>query len=265
MSEHPTPQPGWYQDPAGSGRLRWYDGTTWTEQYQPGPAPTVPTAGTSAPLAPAATPRKRSWFARHKVLTGLGAAVVLVVAIAAATSGGSSGDEPAADQPVVTGSKGSGAGDAVKTSQTAKDKGATKEKAAADEKSPGIGDAVRDGKFEFTVTKVEKGVKKVGDEYLNAKAQGQFVLVHMTVKNIGKEAQTFYDGNQQLKDTQGRVFDADSEAGIYLDDSNAFLNDVNPGNAVKGIVVFDVPKDAKLASLELHDSAFSGGVKVTLK
>nr|WP_284291292.1 DUF4352 domain-containing protein [Luteimicrobium album] len=97
-----------------------------------------------------------------------------------------------------------------------------------------MGDAVRDGKFEFTVTKVEKGVAKVGDEYLNEKAQGQFVLVHMTVKNIGKEAQTFYDGNQTLRDTDGRKFDADSEAGIYLDDSNAFLTTSTPATRSRG-------------------------------
>ncbi|QFU97653.1 hypothetical protein KDY119_01152 [Luteimicrobium xylanilyticum] len=48
----------------------------------------------------------------------------------------------------------------------------------------------------------------------------QFVLVHVMVKNIGKEAQTFDDGNQTLRDTDGREFDADSEAGAYLDDSN---------------------------------------------
>ena len=34
--------------------------------------------------------------------------------------------------------------------------------------------------------------------------------------------------------------------------------------AVKGKVYFDVPKGAKLTSLELHDSMFSGGVKVRL-
>jgi hypothetical protein len=31
---------------------------------------------------------------------------------------------------------------------------------------------------------------------------------------------------------------------------------------VTGTLVFDIPKDGKLASLELHDSTFSGGVAV---
>lgn len=33
----PASVPGWYQDPGGSPRLRWWDGTTWTEHYAPGP------------------------------------------------------------------------------------------------------------------------------------------------------------------------------------------------------------------------------------
>ncbi len=31
------PAPGWYPDPAGSPRLRWWNGGMWTEQYQPMP------------------------------------------------------------------------------------------------------------------------------------------------------------------------------------------------------------------------------------
>lgn len=38
-----SPPAGWYDD--GSGRQRWYDGTQWTEQYQPTPAQPVHTAG----------------------------------------------------------------------------------------------------------------------------------------------------------------------------------------------------------------------------
>jgi hypothetical protein len=31
-------QPGWYPDPAGSGSLRWWNGTHWTENLNPEPA-----------------------------------------------------------------------------------------------------------------------------------------------------------------------------------------------------------------------------------
>lgn len=30
-----APDPGWYDDPAGSGGLRWWDGGTWTDQVRP--------------------------------------------------------------------------------------------------------------------------------------------------------------------------------------------------------------------------------------
>ena len=39
-----TPVPGWYSDPAGSGRLRWWSGTEWTEQFQDAPATAAPSA-----------------------------------------------------------------------------------------------------------------------------------------------------------------------------------------------------------------------------
>lgn len=29
--------PGWYTDPAGSGRRRWFDGRSWTSQYRDAP------------------------------------------------------------------------------------------------------------------------------------------------------------------------------------------------------------------------------------
>lgn len=60
-----------------------------------------------------------------------------------------------------------------------------------------IGDPVRDGKFEFTVQEVECGVKEVGPELLEEKAQGQFCLVTITVKNIGTEPQAFSDSTRR--------------------------------------------------------------------
>lgn len=33
-----SPQAGWYDDGSGTGRQRWWDGSRWTEQYQPPPS-----------------------------------------------------------------------------------------------------------------------------------------------------------------------------------------------------------------------------------
>jgi hypothetical protein len=39
--------------------------------------------------------------------------------------------------------------------------------------------------------------------------------------------------------------------------------EINPGNSINAVVSFDVPNGTtSVGSVELHDSAFSGGVKV---
>jgi Domain of unknown function (DUF4352) len=135
----------------------------------------------------------------------------------------------------------------------------------AEPKQAGIGDVVKDGKFSFKATKVETGVARVGGEYLGSDAQGQYILVHVTVKNIGDEAQLFSGSSQKLIDSGNRKYDTDSgAAALGLKNSNAFLNNINPGNTVKGILLFDVPKNFKIKAVELHDSIFSDGVTVAL-
>lgn len=246
MSHTQPPQP-----PSDAGRYP-PEGPSAAGGYPPpGPYGPVP------PSTPA--PAKKSWFARHKVLTGLGA-LVLVVVMASALGGGA--EEQGASAPPAASA---GAGDAADDGATAPEEEAPAEEAPAEpETAPGIGTTVADGKFEFVVTQVETGVEQVGDEFLNQAAQGQFVLVHVTVTNIGDEAQYFDGSSQKLLDTAGRTHSADTGAAIYLGDSESFLNQINPGNTVDGVVVFDVPADAELASIELHDSPFSGGVTVAL-
>lgn len=131
--------------------------------------------------------------------------------------------------------------------------------------TPGIGDAVRDGKFEFVVSGVEDGGTKIGNDFLNETAQGRFHLIHITVTNIGDEAQSMFDSNQEVRDEQGRSFSPNSMAGVYLEDNDVWINEINPGNTVKGTLVFDMPDGAMPAEIDLHDSAFSGGVTVSLR
>lgn len=52
------------------------------------------------------------------------------------------------------------------------------------------GPAVRDGHFEFVVTKFEQGTTHLGDRFWNADVKGEFVLVYISVSNIGKKPQT---------------------------------------------------------------------------
>lgn len=132
-------------------------------------------------------------------------------------------------------------------------------------KTAKIGQPARDGKFEFTVKSAKCGVSKVGTSMVGAKAQGQFCLVTLNVKNIGKESQMFDGSSQKAYAANGTEYSADGSAALYANkNAETFLNDINPGNQVTGVVVFDIPKDVKLAKLELHDSPFSGGVTVSL-
>lgn len=57
------PVPGWYPDPAGSQRLRWWNGGQWIDQYQPMPGVTVQGApaqhGTPTPNNQQGAPQQR--------------------------------------------------------------------------------------------------------------------------------------------------------------------------------------------------------------
>ena len=203
------------------------------------------------PAPPAPEPARKNWFARHKILTGL-LALLLIGIIATATNGG--GKTPDTSTPA--------AGPAASApAESAQQPAQSEEAAPATAK---VGQKVRDGKFEFTVTKVQKGVKSVGDQYVNQKAQGQYVLVNVTVSNIGDEAQLLSDSSQKIRDAKGREFSSDTAAAIYVKDNKVFLNEINPGNSVKGTLVFDMPKGTDPVSIELHDSPFSDGVTVRL-
>lgn len=128
-----------------------------------------------------------------------------------------------------------------------------------------LNEAGRDGKFEFTVTDVKYDVVKVGSTNFGKTAQGQFVLVTITVKNIGDKPQMFSGSSQKAFSATGAEYANDTGAEIYAnDEAKTFLNEINPGNSVTGTVVFDIPKGERLKSLELHDSPFSSGITVDL-
>lgn len=163
----------------------------------------------------------------------------------------------------------SGGGDASSDQATSQNGTNTTEEQPTDADAGstyGIGDPAPDGKFEFTVSAVKCGVKKVGSEFLEAKAQGQFCLVTMSVKNIGDESQLFDAGSQKGLTNTGATVDADGSASLYAnEDGGSFLEEINPGNSIKDVVVvYDIAPDQTLDAVQLFDSLFSGGVTVSL-
>ncbi|MFC6705213.1 DUF4352 domain-containing protein [Flexivirga alba] len=221
------------------------DPTQWSGQppQAGGPYPPVP---------PGPAPKKRNWFARHKILTGLfGLVAVIVIATAASSSGGSSDPQPttAASQPT------SATNDAAQhpAKQTAKQ---TTKKAAPKPatKSPGIGTPVKSGDLQFTVTKVVRDQTQVGQQYLTQKAQGRYTLVYVTVRNVGKESETLDDSEQKIKDADSKTYETDSMAELSMKNNDVWLQQINPGNAVDGILVYDMPAGVKATAID-----FSGG------
>jgi hypothetical protein len=129
---------------------------------------------------------------------------------------------------------------------------------------------VRDGNFQFTVKSVKCGATQVGkNEFLRAKAQGQFCLATVTVKNVKNEPQMLLDSDQKAFSGAAQ-YNVSTEAGLAANmdasgnSTNVWLQEINPGNSVTGVFVWDIPAGKKLTKLELHDSSFSGGVEVKL-
>jgi hypothetical protein len=181
-------------------------------------------------------------------------AIIVVIIIASALGGGS--DETSSESAGTSSSKGQKAGAAEEKKADAPD----------EEDSHSIGDTVAADDWEITVNSVEDGVAKVGDEYLGAEAQGQFVQIALSVKNTGSAPDYFFEDDIKLADDDGNTYSADSEAGIYAAEDNIlFLEEINPGNTAKGVLVFDVPEDVDPSRLTFAGGLFSDPVEISLK
>ncbi len=185
--------------------------------------------------------KKGSWFKRHKILTVFLVIIGLGIVVSVSGSGkNSSGD----NQPP-------GQSNSQSAQTTAK-----------------IGESARDGKFEFTVKGIKCNEPSVTDNsgYFTKTAQGQYCLLTLSVKNIGDQQQYFSQGDQKLLNVSGQQFSVDTSATLTKsNNADIWLAQINPGNSVEGTLVFDLPKDQAPVAAQLHDSAFSSGIKIDLQ
>jgi Domain of unknown function (DUF4352) len=127
-----------------------------------------------------------------------------------------------------------------------------------------VGQSVKDGDFTFVVQSVKCGMKTSGGS-LPSKPQGEFCAVNVSVSNHGKEAQMF-DASQVEGFIGASKYAANSTASMMANpNTDTFLNNINPGNSIKAIVLIDVPVGKQLETVELHDSLLSDGTSVSVK
>ena len=225
-------------------------GKTMTDQITPSPAFASPKdAKAQAKAAKAYAKASRPLFKKKRFIIPV--ALVLLFGIGKAMGGGGDSTAPVADKSVAQPKADAPAAQAP----------------AAKAALPGIGAKVRDGKFEFVVTGVERPGASISGQFgTTEKAQGEFVIVRVNVTNIGNEAQTLMSSGQKLFNDKNQSFEPSSAILSLKDADKFFLQNINPGNSVKGApLLFDVAPGTKLATIELHDSILSEGAKVALK
>lgn len=106
---------------------------------------------------------------------------------------------------------------------------------------------LRVGDVEYTVHSY-KTADSVGGEYLNQKANGVYLIVNVTVKNLGKKPLSVDSDYFELRKGDSE-YESDSTAGLYANEDGKFFHDkINPDGELTGNVVFDVTKETADAS-----------------
>ena len=130
---------------------------------------------------------------------------------------------------------------------------------------PGIGDPVRDTTVEFRVTEVSCGHSTVGEGVFTRRARGQYCVASYELRNVGNTLAILTVNDQFAVTTAGSRHRANADATAAANDLLFVLPlPLAPGDSSAGKIVFDIPADATLATLELHDSGRSDGVVITV-
>jgi hypothetical protein len=130
---------------------------------------------------------------------------------------------------------------------------------------PGIGNPVRDGAIELVVTGVDCDQKKVGRGLFTRHAAGRYCLVDFALRNTGSGLLFLSANDQWVVTTDGTRHNADLDATMVVNNSLlAAFAPVGPGDSMTGTLVFDIPDEATIATIELHEGSGTEGAIVTL-
>ncbi|MGE9133972.1 DUF4352 domain-containing protein [Lacticaseibacillus paracasei] len=151
-----------------------------------------------------------------------------------------------------------------KESKESSSSSSSSEKTEKAEKAYKVGDKVTVGDMEYTVNKLSV-TKTVGPTDFPTTAKGTFLVVNLTVKNIGKKSVTVDSSFFKLLDN-GKEFSADSSGSMTANQDDTgnisnsfFLQELNPGVELSGNIAFDVSEDqanSQTTVLQVQTGAF---------
>jgi hypothetical protein len=124
---------------------------------------------------------------------------------------------------------------------------------------------VADG-MRIDVLEMECGLTKVGSGYatLAAEPGSQWCLVRVNVKNISSSPGLWSAGGETAYDAQGKSFSSESDAELYVSNSN-LMSGINPGVSAPDVVPFELPMNDKLVRMSFFGGFNEAAVSVPLR
>jgi hypothetical protein len=115
------------------------------------------------------------------------------------------------------------------------------------------------------VISMQCGLTKVGQGYatLAADPGSQYCLVRVNVKNVSSSPNTWSSGGETAYDARGNTFSSESEAELYVSNSN-LMDPMNPGVTAPDIVPFELPVNDRLVRMSLYSGFSESAISVPL-
>lgn len=107
-----------------------------------------------------------------------------------------------------------------------------------------IGTPIEIGHFVYTVQSVQFR-KTVGNSFFGETADGIYLIVNLSIKNISKETRTLDGSLFAVTDKSGVKYEYSVDASTALELSGSktlFLKDCQPNITTKGVLAFEVPQ-----------------------
>ena len=108
--------------------------------------------------------------------------------------------------------------------------------------------------MEYTVGEEVFVLPVIGSDYIQKEADGTFIILSVAIKNNGKNEVFLTSNSFKIKDSQGRKYNADTGASMYLGTmgfNGLIFKTLGAGLLTNGDIVFDVPTDDTGLILEI--------------